>query len=435
MLSAAENEVITQIGPGTPAGEMMREYWLPLVESSDLPGPDTGPMRVRLLGEDLVTFRDSNGRVGLLAERCAHRGASLFFGRNEECGLRCVYHGWKYDVDGRCVDMPNEPGDSTFKERIRQIAYPCEERNGVVWAYLGPRDEPPPLPDLEAMRVPEDQRYVMRTLRECNWLQALEGDVDSSHISFLHAVFNPEHFAYQDFEFRHRDKAPVFHVERTDYGAVYGARRTIDGQHHWRIAQFLMPFYTIIPPNDPSRIHLSAWVPIDDHNTQFWGVVWNPAEPMHEDELQHKGRRQPIPGFELDRYLADGRLPVERGRLVGNSANDYLIDYEAQRTTRFSGIPTFHLQDKAMTESMGPVADRSSEHLGKSDMMIIKTRRRILNTIKAHQSDKAVPPGVDEPTIYGVRSASLLLDKETDWLDGAAEYLKAFTDTPVAFVT
>jgi phthalate 4,5-dioxygenase len=434
MLSAADNELITQVGPGTPGGEMMRQYWMPVLESSDLPGPDTGPMRVRLLGEDLVAFRDSNRKVGMLAERCAHRGASLFFGRNEECGLRCVYHGWKYDVEGKCVDMPNEPGDSTFKERIRQTAYPCQERNGIVWAYLGSRDDPPPLPLLEATCVPENQRYVMRTLRECNWLQALEGDVDSSHISFLHAVFNPEHFPYQDFEFRHRDKAPVFQVQTTDYGAVYGARRTIDEQHHWRIAQFLMPFYTIIPPNDPSRIHLSAWVPIDDHNTRFWGIVWNPAEPMDEEELSHRGRQQPIPGFELDQYLPDGRMPLERGRLAGNAANDYLIDYQAQQTTRFSGIPTFHLQDKAMTESMGPIADRSTEHLGKSDMMIIQVRRRILNAIKAYRADKALPPGVDDPKVYGVRSASLLLDQETNWLDGASEYLKAFTDTPVAFV-
>ena len=388
---------------------------------------------MRLLGEDLIAYRDTSGKVGLLAERCAHRGASLFFGRNEQDGLRCVYHGWKYNTAGTCVDLPSEPGDSTFKNRVRQVAYPCEERNGVIWAYLGPLSEPPALPDLEAFCVRKTQRYITRTLRECNWLQALEGDIDSSHISYLHSVFNPKIFPYRDFEFRHRDRSPSFEVTPTEYGAVYGARRSVDDQYHWRIAQFLMPFYTIIPPNDPTRIHLSAWVPIDDENTQFWGILWNPTQDMPESELESK--KYPIPGFELDEYLPDGRSPLERGRLAGNAANDYLIDYEAQKDKRFSGIPTFHLQDKAMTESMGGIADRSLEHLGRSDSMIIQVRRRIITSLKAFESDQAAPPGVEDPSIYAVRSASLLLDRNVNWLEGAEKYLKAFSEMPVAFVS
>ncbi len=434
MLSVEDNEAITRVGPGTPMGTLMREYWIPALESTDVLA-DGRPIRVRLLGEDLVAFRDSAGKLGLVAERCAHRGASLFFGRNEEDGLRCVYHGWKYDVTGKCVDMPSEPAESTFKDRIRQTAYVCAERNGVIWAYLGPREEPPPLPDLEAFCVRETQRHVVRTLRNCNWLQALEGDVDSSHISYLHAVFNPDIFPYQDFEFRHRDKSPVFEVETTDYGVMYGARRTIDGSYHWRIAQFLLPFYTIIPPNDPSRIHLSAWVPVDDENTRFWAIVWNPIEDMSPEELEYKGRLKPIPGFELDEYLPDGDGPLERGRLAGNAANNYLIDYEAQKDQRFSGIPTFHLQDMAMTESMGAIADRSQEHLGRSDTMIIQVRRRIQASLKAYEADQTPPDGVDNPHVYGVRTASMLLDQQTNWLEGAGAYLKAFTDIPVAFVT
>jgi phthalate 4,5-dioxygenase oxygenase subunit len=435
MVTQSENERLTRVGRGTPMGDLMRQYWIPVLESSDLPVPDTRPMRVKLLGEDLVAFRNSSNQVGLVAEHCAHRRASLFYGRVEHDCLRCVYHGWQYDLSGHCVDMPNEPAESNFKQSIRISAYPCRERNGIVWAYLGPREDPPALPELEANCVPENHRFVARTLRECNWLQGLEGDIDSSHISFLHSVFDPSDFLYRDFEYRHRDKSPKFSVEATEYGAVYGARRTIDAEnYHWRFAHFMLPFFTIIPPNDPSRIHLSAWVPLDDETVQLWSIVWDPFNPLPEELLRLKDRGRQLPGFEIDQYVPDGNNPNERGRLVGNRENDYLIDYEAQKTVRFSGIPTFHLQDKAMTESMGRIVDRTQEHLGRSDLMIIQVRRRLSSALKNMQADSINPPGVDNPHIYGLRSASLVLSKETDWLEGAADYLQAFTGTPIAFV-
>src|SRR5579885_1952307 len=175
MLSQEENELITRVGPGTPMGAALRRYWLPALLVEELPAPDCPPVRVRLLGEDLVAFRDSMGQLGLLGAHCPHRGASLFFGRNEECGLRCVYHGWKFDVAGACVDMPSEPEESTFKERVRATAYPCVERGGVVWTYMGPPALQPPLPELEWALLPEPQRYASKRLQECNWLQAMEG--------------------------------------------------------------------------------------------------------------------------------------------------------------------------------------------------------------------------------------------------------------------
>lgn len=435
-MTELDNDALTRVGPGTPMGDLMREYWIPVLESSDLPEPDGRIVRVRLLGEDLVAFRDSSGTVGLLAEHCSHRRASLFFGRNEECGLRCVYHGWKYDVTGRCVDMPNEPRESRFKDHIRHPAYQTREQLGVIWAYLGKREERPPLPCLEAFSVPMEQRYVRRTLRECNWLQALEGDIDSSHISFLHSVFDASSFAYRDFEYRHRDRSPQFSVKQTDYGIVYCATRVIDSSHnHCRVAHFLLPFYTIIPPNDPCKMHLSAWVPIDDENTQFWSIVWDPVSAIPEAEREKRGRVRPIPGFELDEYLPDGDGPLERGRLVGNKSNNYMIDYKAQMRKRFSGIPTFHLQDKAMTESMGAITERGLENLGKADLPIVQTRRRLKNILSAETDDYAArAPGVKDGSLYAVRSASIVVPSDANWYDASEPYLKAFTELPVAFV-
>src|SRR5258708_31645948 len=193
MLSQEENELITRVGPGTPMGNLFREYWLPAMLSEELPAADSDPVRVLMLGEQLIAFRDTNRKIGLLANHCPHRGASLFFGRNEEAGLRCVYHGWKFDVDGTCLDMPNEPAESDFRTKVKAVAYPTQERGGIVWAYLGPRSTPPTLPDLEPNMLEDDQLVVTAIQRECNWLQGLEGDIDTCHLGFLHLdAIDPE---------------------------------------------------------------------------------------------------------------------------------------------------------------------------------------------------------------------------------------------------
>src|SRR5213592_2016486 len=250
MLSREDNELLCRVGCGTPMGDLLRHYWLPFLPSTELPEPDGPPKKVRLLGEDLVAFRDTEGRVGLLAANCPHRGASLFFGRNEECGLRCVYHGWKFDVTGRCVDMPNEPAESTFNDKVRARAYPCRDVNGVIWTYMGPRETAPPLPAFEINTLPAEQVYPpLMMLEECNWGQALEGDIDSSHIDFVHA------------------KRTRLEVLPTDYGACYSARRRSDteGLYWHRITQFIMPFFSMIAASDPQIVSARAWVPLDDH--------------------------------------------------------------------------------------------------------------------------------------------------------------------------
>ncbi len=235
MLSREDNELLCRVGRGTPMGDLLRHYWLPFLPSTELSEPDCPPKKVRLLGEDLIAFRDTQGQVGLFAANCPHRGASLFFGRNEECGLRCVYHGWKFDVTGRCVDMPNEPEESTFKDKVRARAYPCRDVNGVLWTYMGPRATAPALPAFEINTLPPEHVYPpLMMLEECNWVQALEGDIDSSHIDYVHAKLRPSSKQRGTF---HQDKRPRLEVLPTDYGACYSARRRwdVDGLYWHRI--------------------------------------------------------------------------------------------------------------------------------------------------------------------------------------------------------
>ena len=430
MLTAEDNKFLTQIGPGTPMGALFRQYWIPLLMSSELPDRDGDIKRVRILGENLVAFRDTSDRIGLLADNCSHRGVSLFFGRNEENGLRCVYHGWKYDVTGRCVDMPNEPEESNFNEKIRHTAYPCVERNGAIWAYLGPRKEPPPLPDLEWTKVPDGHYALGKTFRECNWMQALEGDVDNAHVSFLHSRLEvgPDDGLASQIMFSR--KAPRLQVVDTDYGVMYASRRDADdAKYNYRIVQYLFPCFTMITTGgakDHGTVPSHMWVPIDDENVMQWGVRWNPTEPLSED-LRREGAVS----------SAGPYLPNDTGwygswHPEANKSNDYMLDREAQRHIRFSGVPNIPLQDKAMTESMGPVANRALEHLGTTDAMLIRVRRRLIGAAKALQDHDVTPPGVDQPQVYGVRSAIVNLAKETNWVEATREVVKAFTGLPAA---
>jgi phthalate 4,5-dioxygenase len=277
MLTKEDNELITRVGPGTVMGNFMRQYWLPGLLSSEVPSPDSDPLRVRLLGEDLVAFRDTNGTVGLIQHNCPHRGASLFFGRNEEAGIRCVYHGWKFDVHGNCVDMPNEPAESDFKHKVQAVAYPTRERGGMVWVYMGPRSESdlPPLPSIEANMLPDDESAIFMSMRECNWLQGLEGDIDTSHFGFLHAgAIDPDEMPGGTFsKYVVNNRAPQYAVLNRDYGTMYGAYRPAEADsYYWRIAHFVFPFFTFTPPGPlGAKVSASCWVPIDDEHTHQIG--------------------------------------------------------------------------------------------------------------------------------------------------------------------
>jgi phthalate 4,5-dioxygenase oxygenase subunit len=429
MLGKEDNELVTRVGPGTPMGEMMRQYWVPALAAAELPGPDCDPVRVMLLGERLIAFRDSSGAIGLLANSCPHRGASLFFGRNEECGLRCVYHGWKFDAAGNCVDMPSEPPESNFKQKVRTTAYPCVERGGVVWTYMGPRATPPPLPDIEASMLPEGEWAVELTLRECNWLQALEGDVDTSHLQILHlGSKRPEDARPGTMEYYAlMDRAPRYEVVDTPGGTMYGAYRPAgDDGYYWRIAQFLFPFYTMIPTGLLGvQVICRAWVPLDDEHTMFYSMASRATvqtlAPRRNPDLSLAGR-----GYQPNSTDWFGRF-----RMVPNKENDYLIDRDKQRRKEsFSGIEGIAVQDQAVTESMGPIYDRSSEHLGATDVMIIRLRRRLLDAVKAWRDAGVMPPGADDPTVYAVRSGGVILPREADWVAATEDLRAAFVEHP-----
>ena len=347
MLSASDNELMCRVGPGTPTGEMMREHWIPAIMSRELPGPDSDPVRVRLLCEDLVAFRDTNGAVGLVDNFCPHRRASLFFGRNEECGLRCVYHGWKFDVNGDCVDMPSEPAESNFKDKVKIKAYPCQERNGIVWTYMGTRTELPPLPNIEPNMLPDDvEQSVWTAMRDCNFVQALEGDIDTSHLGFLHlGSVTPEKLSPGSYDYYTvKDRAPLgYDVVDTDYGTSYGAWRPAEADTtYWRVAHFLLPFYTMIPTSVLGwQILVRAWVPIDDEHTMFWNI--SGPNPFARG-IGSAGRGNNVPGASLlPEFLPQTSGFLGRWRLAANAENDYRIDREAQKNntifTGISGIP------------------------------------------------------------------------------------------------
>jgi phthalate 4,5-dioxygenase len=395
MLAPDNNARLTRVGPATPMGDLFRRFWLPALLAAELAEPDGPPHRLRLLGELLVAFRDSTGRVGILGEHCPHRGASLFFGRNEQSGLRCVYHGWKFDADGQTVDMPNEPTESDFKHKVQHTSYPAVERGGFIWVYMGPPALRPELPDLEWIAVPDDRRHVFKWFQDSNYLQALEGEIDSSHLSFLHSWLNPNqaaNAANRRAELRDRDKAPRLSVQETDYGFVYGARRTVgDGTYYWRVAHWLLPTFTLVAGDWPRGGR--CFVPIDDEHTWVFSYRYRPDRAFSEPEVAS-----------LPIYVP----PVDAAyRPTGNRANDYKLDRHIQRTLNYTGIRGVNDEDRAMTEGMGAIFDRSHEHLGTSDLAVIAMRRTLLRLVE-HLGAGAEPVAPTQPSLYAVRALDLV---------------------------
>jgi phenylpropionate dioxygenase-like ring-hydroxylating dioxygenase large terminal subunit len=426
MLSREENELLTQTDVGSPAGKYFRRFWLPALLPSEVPTPDCPPVRIRLLGEDLIAFRDTNGQVGLLEEACPHRRASLFWGRNEESGLRCVYHGWKFDVNGICVDIPNEPQEYRLESKVRTVAYPTRVYGGLVWVYMGPPELRPELPKLEWARVPESHRYISKRLQETNYLQAIEGGIDSSHSNFLHASLDAFRLTDSYVEkvknsdnlrakYHLLDKAPWFTVKKTDYGLVIAVRRKAEeDRYYWRLTQFLVPSHTIIPYQSGHSIHGHCWVPRDDQTCWVWTMSWNPNAPLSENDW----------GMIRDETFVHARVDPVTFKSVRNKENNYKVDREQQRTSTMTGIHGFASQDQAIQESMSPIVDRTRERLGTSDTAIIAMRRLLLQEIRelaqAHE-----PFAAQHADVYWVRSASLLLKRDVEFEEGARDLMKA----------
>jgi len=420
MLRREENELLVHTGPGTPMGQYLRRFWTPVLLAAELPGADCPPVRVRVLGERLIAFRDSEGRIGLLDEFCPHRRASLYWGRNEECGLRCVYHGWKFDVEGTCVDMPNERTETRFAHRVRTRAYPAREWGSLIWAYLGPAETMPGLPELEWALVPESHRFVSKRLQESNYLQAVEGGIDSSHVSFLHSTVRGGSQVAPTLgvsDYMWRDRAPKFTVRRTEYGLLIGARRDADDDsYYWRLTQYLLPTATMIPGSldGTSPLNGHVWVAIDDALCWNFSISWLAERPLTSDELAD---------LQSGGNIHAGVDP-RTFRPTRNLDNEYLIDREQQRTTSYTGILGVSEQDAAVQESMGPIVDRTLERLGASDTAVIAARRLLLREVKQLQQGKE-PYASRHPEVYRVRSASVILDREVPMEDGSRTALAA----------
>jgi phthalate 4,5-dioxygenase len=418
MLSRDENERLVRVARGTPAGELFRRYWQPACLSTELPERDGAPVRVRLLGEDLIGFRDTNGKVGLVDAFCAHRRAPLFLGRNEECGLRCVYHGWKFDVAGNCVDLPSEPANSPMKDEVKLTAYPTVEKAGIIWAYLGPKSAMPAPPDYEWVRAPATHCSVSKTYEACNYLQALEGGLDTAHSSFLH-----NNRLGDNFQLRQRDRAPRLDVERTPYGYYYvSTRQAGDEGTYVRLYHYVMPFQqmrggirTIYQQNDVPKLDGHIWVPIDDEQTSVynWRYSADPAVELPEDlneayeKSSGRGKDDLIPGtFKLKR----------------NVENDFLIDRQVQRTETYTGIDGVNTQDFAIQQGMGPIVDRSQEYLGSTDRAIITLRRLLLEATEAVERGE-MPLGADPKTHRDVRPFDGIVPPGGNWRETFAEDL------------
>jgi phenylpropionate dioxygenase-like ring-hydroxylating dioxygenase large terminal subunit len=419
MLNREENELITRVGPGTPMGNVLRRYWMPALLVGDIPEPDCPPVRVKLLGEELVAFRDSLGRIGLLEEYCPHRLASMFLGRNEECGLRCVYHGWKFDVHGTCTDMPNEPADSTFKYKVRMQSYPTIELGGVIWAYLGPREKEPPPPGMEWLRGGPDQRFVSKTLEYCNYLQAMEGGIDTVHSSFLH---NND---IQNKGLRQIDTAPRLEVERTSYGYRYASIRDLGERGNYvRVYQFVVPFHQFrghrLQSGSGEEMNIPTvrghmWVPMDDENTMIfnWLAAAEPDRPLTPEFVQ-----------KCETNAGRGINGEVGTRRIRTRENDWLIDRNVQRTQTYTGISGVNSQDLAVQESMGRIVDRSREHLGSTDKAIT-TMRRILLEMVRDVAGGGDPLGIDPSTYHDVRAADVILPAGAPWQEATKDFLVA----------
>ena len=419
MLKKEVNELLTQTNPGEPMGDLFRQYWIPALLSLELLEDDCPPVRVKLLGERLIAFRDSSGRYGLMDEFCAHRGVSLWFGRNEEGGLRCPYHGWKYDVEGNCLEVPSEAPESGFCERIKLQAYPLVKVGDVLWTHMGDKEDRPPLPEWEFATVSSDQTFTSKRWQESNWLQAMEGGIDSSHVSFLHSGSlnsDPLFKGTKGNEYNLADKRPVFEVTDAEGGLFIGARRNAEeGRHYWRITPWVMPSFTMVPPRGDHPQHGHFWIPIDDENCWAWSFDYHPTRSLTKEE-----RQAMMDGHGIHNEYVPGTF-----RPLQNKDNDYMMDRDAQkRGDTYSGIKGIAMQDASLQESMGPICDRTKENLVSTDNGIIMARHRLRKAVIALREKGTTPPGRD-PKHQKVRSVAVVLEPNQNYIEVCRDALTA----------
>jgi phenylpropionate dioxygenase-like ring-hydroxylating dioxygenase large terminal subunit len=422
ILNKEMSETLTRTGSGTPMGNLMRRYWVPALMSSEIAEPDGPQVKVPLLGEKLLAFRNSDGRACLIDEFCSHRGVSLYFGRNEENGIRCAYHGVKFDGDGKCVDVPSSPQSCS---RMHIKGYPCVERGGIVWAYMGPADKQPAPPELEWCMLPPDHVFVSKRIQYSNYLQAMEGGIDTAHVSYVHRYevdTDPMHQGVKALDYIKADGNVVFEIERNSFGlSLFGRRNGEPDSYYWRVTQWLFPWFTLIAPFGEHALGGHAWIPIDDHSCWAWSINWQPKHALtaHEREAMEAGK-----GIHVE-YEAPGSF-VPRD----NRDNDYGLDRKAQKEKRaYSGVFGFSAQDYSLQESMGTIQNHEAEQLLPTDKAIVMARR-MLNEAALGLAEGIEPPALDASE-QRVRPAGVLLPRDANPVEWARTRLTDGLDQPV----
>ncbi len=423
MITPEENDLLCRVEGGAPMGQLMRKHWLPVCLIEEVSEPDGAPVRARVLGESLVVFRDTEGQVGVLEESCPHRRVSLVYGRNEEGGLRCLYHGWKMDVKGNVIEMVSEPAASCLAAKVKHKAYPVREWGGMVWAWFGSADEiaaftPPPWAPTEDTRV-----TIAKAVLPCNWAQILEGAIDSAHSSSLHssdmvpARVDGAKATANSWLRPSTDKAPRMQVQRGSYGFRYAAiRRPIHNastHEYVRSTVFVAPIAVLVPPNNLYNV-ANVNVPMDDTHTAFYFIAWGHPSQTPETETWRKFLRQTV-GVDLDPYY----------RPLRTDDNRFWQDRQAMKAGNFTGITGFPNQDIAMWVTMGPIADRSHDRLGASDMAVVEFRKQMLEAVRAFQAG-AQAIGTGELAIpSSVVAYQAVIPKTVDWREYVCTYVWA----------
>lgn len=429
MLTVEENNLLCRVEEDAPMGQLMRKHWIPVCLTEEVSEPDCDPVKARVLGEDLVVFRDTDGRVGVMDEYCPHRRVSLVYGRNEECGLRCLYHGWKLDVEGTVIEMVSEPAASTMADKVKHKAYKVQEWGGMVWAFMGPQDAipeftPPPWAPTQDAKV-----SIAKVLVPCNWAQILEGAIDSAHSSSLHSSdFVPARVGGAQATEKNwlrpsTDKAPRMQVHKTSYGFRYAAiRRPITNAaktDYIRSTVFVAPNTVLIPPNNLYNV-ANVNVPMDDTNTAFYFIAWGERATTPDTETWRKFLGTSV-GKDLD----------ERYRPFRNEENRFWQDRQAMKAGNFTGIKGFPNQDIAMWVTMGPIADRSNDRLGASDLAVVEFRKQMLDAVLAFKDGAPAIGTGDQRIPAQVCAFQAIVPKEIDWRNFDAKPVGRQTeDTP-----
>jgi len=411
LLTPEENKLVTEIGPDTPMGDLFRRFWVPVFHARELVDPDGAPARTRLLGEHIVGFRDTSGRLGILEAACPHRGVDLSYGVNEENGLRCGRCGWKFDVEGNVLDMPYESDAESLMKTIKAVAYGVQEWGDLIWAYMGPKEESPERPEFEWGQLPEDHRYISKFVQECNYLQGLEGGIDSSRISFLYDMLfgdpptvetTADHLVQGIEGTRKKEKSQSVSIKTTDYGLMVAA--SIDEgkeTNNWQVNQWMMPFYTTPKPEGDGLLGCLAWVPVDDKNTMVYVITYHPDRPMTEEELETRkagGGNHP--------ELNEGTYKRKR-----NKENDYLIERKTSGANPLATISNEFELALVLEESMGAIVDRTKEQLDPNDIAIMETRR-ILMKSAIDLREGTEPAAAHNGAAYNVRASSPVLKRD-----------------------